>query len=421
MMIKIQEHNAPALRFPEFSSDWETKKLSDFFTFKNGVNADKSKYGFGYKFINVLDIIADHPITQSNIIGSVAISKKEFEKNEVVFGDILFQRSSETREEVGQSNVYLDKENSATFGGFVIRGRPITEINSEYFDALLKTCKVRKEITTRSGGSTRYNVGQQSLSVVLICISSSLYEQQKIASFLTSVDTKIEQLGKKKSLLEQYKKGMMQKLFSQTLRFKDEQENDFPDWEENKLDAMTTVITKGTTPTSVGFSFENNGINFIKAESLDKRYNVIDNKMAKVSIECHNALKRSQIEEDDILFSIAGTLGRSAIARKANLPANTNQAISIIRLNNKKRTHFVNYFLNSTSIRKRIKQILSVGAQPNLSLEQVGQFKIHLPRMIEQQKIANLLSALDQKIDYITTELNLAKTFKKGLLQQMFV
>jgi len=234
-MTQTQQHNVPALRFPEFSGEWVNKKLGKFFTFKNGVNADKSKYGSGYKFINVLDIIADKPITSDSIIGSVTISEKEFEKNKVVFGDILFQRSSETREEVGQSNVYLDEIQSATFGGFVIRGHPTTEIIPGYFDALLKTSAVRKDITSRSGGSTRYNVGQASLSAVKVTVSVTLPEQQKIASFLSSADGKIEQLGKKKTLLEQYKKGMMQKLFSQELRFKDTQGNNFPDWEEKRL------------------------------------------------------------------------------------------------------------------------------------------------------------------------------------------
>ena len=153
-MTQPETQNVPTLRFPEFDGDWESKTLGEFFTFKNGVNADKSAYGTGRKFINVLDIISEAPITSDNIIGSVEISDREFEKNEVRYGDILFQRSSETREEVGQSNVYVDHENTATFGGFVIRGRPGTTIEPEYFHNLLKTWRVRKDMTARSGGST---------------------------------------------------------------------------------------------------------------------------------------------------------------------------------------------------------------------------------------------------------------------------
>lgn len=105
----MPETLVPELRFPEFREDWQEKVLGDFMTFKNGINTDKSQYGHGWKFINVLDIIADRPIYHDQIIGSVSVPDKEFEKNEVKYGDILFQRSSETREDAGQSNIYLDK------------------------------------------------------------------------------------------------------------------------------------------------------------------------------------------------------------------------------------------------------------------------------------------------------------------------
>src|SRR5690554_3361773 len=144
----------PQLRFPEFEGEWEEKKLDSLLEFKNGINASKEDYGFGYKFINVLDIIENDFITYDKIRGEVNVSQEVFEKNLVQYGDILFQRSSETREEVGQSNVYLDKEHSATFGGFVIRGKKIAEYEPFFFHMLLKSSIARKEITTRSGGST---------------------------------------------------------------------------------------------------------------------------------------------------------------------------------------------------------------------------------------------------------------------------
>lgn len=178
----------PRLRFPGFSGEWEDTSLGRFFTFKNGVNADKSQYGSGRKFINVLDIIAPGPITHDRILGRVNISDEEFEKNDVRFGDILFQRSSETREEVGQSNVYLDESQPATFGGFVIRGRPTEPIEPRFFDLLLKTDKVRDDMTSRSGGSTRFNIGQESLAKVPVHVPHDLEEQRKIAAFLGAVD-----------------------------------------------------------------------------------------------------------------------------------------------------------------------------------------------------------------------------------------
>jgi type I restriction enzyme, S subunit len=112
--------------------------------------------------------------------------------------------------------VYLDKEHSATFGGFVIRGKMINSYDPAFMNYLLKTSKSREEITTKSGGCTRYNVGQETLKAVNIFIAQ-IEEQQKIASFLTAVYTKIEQLTQKKTLLEQYKKGVMQKIFTTPL------------------------------------------------------------------------------------------------------------------------------------------------------------------------------------------------------------
>ena len=218
----------------EFSREWEEKKLGEVLSFKNGINATKEQYGKGYKFINVLDIINNTTIKYDSIIGLVDVSEDIFEKNKVEYGNILFQRSSETRIDAGQSNVYLDENNTATFGGFVIRGQQKIDYNPEFMNYMFKTQHARKEISQKSNGSTHFNVGQETLSKVLVMFPSKP-EQEKIASFLSSVDTCIEQLTKKKTLLEQYKKGVMQKLFSQELRFKDDDGSEYPEWVENKL------------------------------------------------------------------------------------------------------------------------------------------------------------------------------------------
>ena len=145
------------------------------------------------------------------------------------------------------------------------------------------------------------------------------------------------------------------------LRFKE-----FTDeWQEKKLGSISSLITKGTTPTSVGFKFLSAGINFIKAENISKQGGIDISSTPKVSNECDFALRRSRLSESDILFSIAGTLGRTAIIKKAHLPANTNQALAIIRLKPGTRLKFVNDYLNSQKIKKRIYQLLSIGAQPN--------------------------------------------------------
>jgi len=127
-------------------ADSQRPHMGELLTFKNGYNADKEQYGLGVKFINVLDIIQNDFISHGRIIRSVKIPDKDFEKNEVKYGALFFQRSSETREEVGQTNVYLDRNRSATFGGFVIRGRPLKDFDPVFFNSLLKTSNARKDI-----------------------------------------------------------------------------------------------------------------------------------------------------------------------------------------------------------------------------------------------------------------------------------
>ena len=173
----------PKLRFPEFTDEWEEKQLKDFMVFKNGLNADKDKFGSGIKFISVMDILNNPFITYDIIRGKVDVDEKTLDNYSVTYGDVLFQRSSETREDAGKSNVYLDKKNTATFGGFVIRGKKIGDYSPEFMNSLLKSPKVRKEITSKAQGAQHINVGQETLENVSIVLPT-VKEQEKIADFL---------------------------------------------------------------------------------------------------------------------------------------------------------------------------------------------------------------------------------------------
>ena len=250
---------------------------------------------------------------------------------------------------------------------------------------------------------------------------TTIKEQTKISSFLSNVDEKISQLTQKHELLSQYKQGMMQKLFSQQIRFKAGDGSEFGEWEDTKLGELTKVITKGTTPSSLGEKFEESGINFIKIESLSSNGKFLLDKFAYIDENTHNKLARSKLEHDDILFSIAGALGRVAIISRDYLPANTNQALAIIRLKDKKNTRYIYYFLNSDYVKKIIDAESVQLAQANFSLGQLANLDVLIPCLEEQTKIANFLSAIDQKIEVVAQQIEQAKTWKKGLLQQMFV
>ena len=167
------------------------------------------------------------------------------------------------------------------------------------------------------------------------------------------------------------------------------------------LDSITTKITKGTTPTSVGCTFENSGVNFIKSESLGNSRNIDRSKFAFISEQTHEKLKRSQIEKNDILFSMAGMfLGKTGIVTDDLVPANTNQAVAIIRIDTEKANHeYVYYYLNQRSVIQAVNASSAQSAQPNINLKQIGQIKIDLPERKLQDKIVSILSAIDFKIE----------------------
>jgi len=393
--MQKQEQTTPTLRFSDFKDDWVSETLGNYFNFKNGVNADKSAYGRGHKFINVLDIISDIPLAYDRILDSVDISDDEFKKNEVLYGDILFQRSSETREEVGQSNVYIDAHKPATFGGFVIRGRPIKEQVPLYFHYLLKTTKARKDMTVRSGGSTRYNIGQESLSEVSIDIAPTLQEQQKIAEFLGTVDEKITQLQKKKSLLENYKKGCMQKLFSQEIRFKDDNGNSFLDWEEKRLNQIATKTAS-----------------IVTADSLEGRYGNYPVYGAS-GIAGYIDSYASEKQHISIVKDGAG-VGRVFLCPERSSVLGT---LDSIIGQSENQTSFIYYWLSQLPFRP----FITGSTIPHIYFRDYGKKRAKFPHSDEQKKIADFLSMIDNKITLVSEELDKAQTFKKGLLQQMFV
>ena len=165
-------------------------------------------------------------------------------------------------------------------------------------------------------------------------------------------------------------------------------------WEQRKLGELSSLITKGTTP----LDKNNSGIvNFVKIESIDESSGDITITQ-RISIDEHNGyLRRSQLKENDILFSIAGTLGRVTSVKSSILPANTNQALAIIRLKDGC-LDYVKTYLKGKAVAEFIKKNPTIGAQPNLSLEQVANLEIAIPSVSEQVKIGNYFEKLDNLI-----------------------
>lgn len=181
----------PNLRFNEFSLSWHQMRIIDLLSFQNGINGTPEQYGKGIKYISVGDILNNDYITYDKIAGSIDINQETLKNYSVTYGDILFQRSSEIKEDIGRTNVYLDKDHTATFGGFVIRGKKIGDYNPTFFNYLLKSPSSRQSIVRLGAGAQHYNIGQENIKTLNFYFPDE-EEQQKIANLFSKIDERIQ-------------------------------------------------------------------------------------------------------------------------------------------------------------------------------------------------------------------------------------
>ncbi|MGO3116452.1 restriction endonuclease subunit S [Enterococcus pseudoavium] len=188
------------------------------------------------------------------------------------------------------------------------------------------------------------------------------------------------------------------------------------EWEQRKLEDISKVITKGTTPRDKSWSGE---VNYVKTESINPESGDIF-VTANTSIEEHEGyLKRSQLKAGDVLFSIVGTLGRVGVVKDIDLPANTNQQIGIIRLSDADEK-FVFNALKTPRIASFIKSDATIGAQPSLSLWQINVLEIKLPNHEEQTKIGKFFDDMDDLITLHQRKFDLLKQLKQVYLKKLF-
>ena len=409
----------PKLRFKEFDCDWTSKQLGKIIGISSASRVFKEQWqDSGVPFFRTSDVVS-------------IFKNKENEKAYISLE--LFEELAKKSGKIKQGDLLVTGGGSIGIPYLVPNDQPLYFkdadllwmkssgiVEGSFLYNFFISPKFREYLKSIShtGTISHFTIEQAKATPFGF---PSKEEQTKIASFLSAVDEKISQLTEKHALLSQYKQGMMQKLFSQQLRFKADDGSEFGEWEDSKLGELTTLITKGTTPSSLGEKYEESGINFIKIESLSSNGKFLLDKFAYIDENTHNKLARSKLEHDDILFSIAGALGRVAIISRDYLPANTNQALAIIRLKDKKITRYIYYFLNSDYVKKIIDAESVQLAQANFSLGQLANLDVLVPCLEEQTKIANFLSAIDQKIEVVAHQIEQAKQWKKGLLQQMFV
>ena len=408
----------PELRFPEFVKDeeWEEKKLDEVATILKGKGISKSDV---VKNGNLPCIRYGELYTHYHETIDEIKSYTNLEADDLVFSqanDVIIPASGETQIDIATASCVL--KNGIALGGDlnIIR----TKVNGVFLSYYLNNAK-RKDIAQLAQGISVVHLYPNQLKTLVLNIPNPV-EQQKIASCLSSLDELITAHSQKLAALKDHKKGLMQNLFPQEgetvpkWRFPEFEEDG--DWEEKKLGSICEVITKGTTPQE----FSKTGIRFIKIEAF-KDNHIIPEKCMFVNEDTHNKeLKRSILKENDILFAIAGaTIGKVNIVKKDILPANTNQALSILRLKEKENQNFILHILKSEIMQGYIQKSISVGAQPNLNLEQMGSFSFAYPENLkEQQKIAEFLSALDDLITAQAEKIEQLKLHKKGLMQGLF-
>jgi len=290
------------------------------------------------------------------------------------------------------------------------------QINSNFLYQFLRSDNFLKDISNELVGSDQPYIRSNLFQVTKLNFPT-LSEQQKIASFLSAVDEKIQQLSRKKELLEQYKKGVMQQLFSGKLRFKDENEKDYPDWEEKKLgEVANRVIRKN----------KENNINVL---TISAQLGLVSQlEYFNKSVSAKDVKNYYLIERNDFAYNKSYSKGypMGAIKRLKKYDKGVVSTLYIcfsfremVSLNFME--HYFEYGLHNKEIEKVAQEgarnhgLLNIGVKDFLNIELI------LPSIIEQQKIANFLSSIDDKIENTNKQITQTQTFKKGLLQQMFV
>lgn len=244
-------------------------------------------------------------------------------------------------------------------------------------------------------------------------------EQIKIGTLIQKVNNLISLQQRKLELLKLFKIGMLQNILADTkaaskLKFKGSNQ----EWRPRRLNSITNIITKGTTP---HFKQASNGVNFIKIEDISKDNGKIYPRSFITEKENNGYLKRSQLKAGDLLFSIAGTLGRVGKVTDDILPANTNQALAIIRLKPSQNIDFCKIMLESDSVKRYIHANPTMGAQPNLSLKQISDLTLFFPDIKEQTLISQLIKKIDNLLALQYQNISKFKQLKQFLLQNIFI
>ncbi|MEY3500090.1 MAG: hypothetical protein RL308_1759 [Bacteroidota bacterium] len=406
-MEKIK--NIPSLRFPEFDGEWEVKRLGEVADISSGGTPSRINQNY---WNGDIPWVSTSLIDFNKIDETTEYITKEGLKNSSAklfpIGTLLMAMygQGKTRGKIAILNI--EASTNQACGAIITNSNRLNSLFA--FQNLSKRYDEIRDLSNQGG---QENLSGGILKGIEIAFPT-LPEQQKIASFLTTVDDKLQALKQKKTLLEQYKKGVMQQIFSQELRFKDDNENDYPDWEEKKLSDIGKFIS-GT-----GFTDKEQGglkgIPFLKVSDMNLPENKIVIKTSNnfVSEEQVKRMKYNVIKTESLIFAKVGAaifLERKRIAKNYLID---NNMMAFIPSGN---VLFFYHLFNNI----RLSKYAQVGALPSYNSSDLGIIKTSIPSITEQTKIANFLSAIDDKINHCQEQIGKTEVWKKGLLQNMFV
>ena len=402
----------PKLRFKEFDGDWFQSKIGEIFQVTSGSTPLRSDNRF---FEN-----ADIAWVKTTDLNNGLIEKTEEKISQIALKETSVKI-------LPKGTVFV-----AMYGGFNQIGRtgllvheaacnqalsaiyPNEKIDS-YF--LLTFLNHKVDDWKNFAASSRKDPNITKSDVLAFPLKYPVKEEQtKIASFLSVVDEKISQLTQKHALLSQYKQGMMQKLFSQQIRFKADDGSEFGEWEEKTLGSLGVFKSGQGFPEK--YQGGKTGVPFFKVSDMntygnEKRMVVANNYVDADSIL---EMKVKVILDESIIFAKVGAavfLERKRLATNFLIDNNMMAFTPDPKLN----INFIKQFLDTI----KFSNFVQVGALPSYNAGDLAIIPIHIPCVVEQTKIANFLSAIDQKIDMVAQQIEQTKQWKKGLLQQMFI
>ena len=375
--------NVPHLRFPEFTEEWEEHALAEYLDFKNGLNPDVKRIGRGLPFISVMDILADGTINYDSIRGKVEATEREIENFSVEKGDILFQRSSETLEDVGRANVYMDNR-TAVYGGFVIRGRKIGDYNPLFFKYLLSTPLARKRTCRMGAGAQHFNIGQDGLSKISLCFPL-MEEQNKIARLLSLIDERIVTQNKIIDKLQSLIKG---------LRVCCMQRNG----SDNVYLSEIAQIYQPQTISSAELTED--GFLVYGANGIIGKYKDYNHKTEQICITCRGK-----------------TCGMVNYTKPMSWITGNAMVINTDKYQDKVYKKYLYHYLSAYNFNS----IISGSGQPQIVRTPLEKLKITLPTISEQKQKAMILDKVQDKIEINHNILNLYILQKQYLLRQMFI